>query len=71
MKPSAKILEQLAVRPMSARRLTDTMVSGGYAWPGADQEVTIKRVQSRLTAMLLKGQVTRRKVDGVWVWLLP
>jgi hypothetical protein len=47
---------------LTTRRITDLLVARGYA--GA----TTDRTHHRLVAMLLRGQVRRKKFQGVWVW---
>ena len=76
MTSSEKIIELLSQRPMTAREICDVMVSQGFVWlaaggPRNSVEITRDRVHNKLVAMLLKGQVTRKRTAGVWRWRLP
>ncbi len=71
MTSSEKIIEMLSQRPMSAREITDVMVSQGHRWSPKYPDPTYERVHNKLVGMLLNGQVTRKRAGGVWRWRLP
>lgn len=56
---------------LTTRQITDILCSRGHRWSPRYPEPTVDRVHNRLIAMLLRGEVKRKKSIGVWVWSLP
>lgn len=56
---------------LTTRQITDLLTARGHRWSPQNPVPTSDRVHNRLIAMLLRGQVKRKKSAGVWVWSLP
>lgn len=53
---------------ITARGVTDELIRVGYQWPRRNARPNYERVYHTLSAMLLDGQVERRRLLDGWAW---